>query len=56
MHRANYIGLTVVGLALSLGTGAVEGEMVARGRRERDGVAGHALLRFEEELPDRRRR
>ena len=29
MHRANYIGLTVIGLALSLGTGAVEGDVVA---------------------------
>ena len=39
-----------------VGSGAVEVEMVARGRRERDGVTGHALLRFEEELPDRRGR
>ena len=39
-----------------VGGGAVEVEMVARGRRERDGVTGHALLRFEEELPDRRGR
>ena len=36
--------------------GAVEVEMIARGRRERDGVTRHALLRLEEELSDRRGR
>ena len=39
-----------------VGGGAVEVEMVARRRRERDRVTGHAQLRFEEELPDRRGR
>ena len=39
-----------------VGGGAVEIEMVARRRREGDGVTSHALLRLEEELPDCRRR
>jgi len=39
-----------------IGSAAVEFEVVARGRCERDGVTRHALLRFEEKLPDRRGR
>jgi len=36
-----------------IGGGALEFEMIARRRRERDRVARHALLRLEEKLPDR---
>ena len=40
----------------AIGAGAVEVEVIARRRREGKRVARHALLRFEQELPYRRRR
>jgi hypothetical protein len=49
-------GFQHVAHVVRVGGGAVEIEMVARRRRERDRVTGHALLRFEEELSDRRGR